>query len=438
MEQTVTEESTSLIPFMDENDTHEEHTVGDGGEQVETYHVYPVPGGMVILKEDERKSDQDIDNGEVLPPLPASSLVLAVITACVATLSVLLPLILQLYLICYPPIATVTLVPKSQEVTLTGTVQLGRLIAPLTISQSQTVPTTGKGHQDAKEAHGAITLYNGQLQSVTVAAGTVFTASNGAQAITEQEATIPAATPPIEGQATITAHAVTSGLSGNIPAKSIHAACCALSVLAVNLTSFTGGQNERNFQTVRTADIAHIATPLKTAVAQSMRGALQGQVQASEQLQMLPCTPTVRSDHQIGQEAPTITVTVSETCSAAAYNTADLDRKATGLLTRQAGTMPGSAYSLIGNIQVRITKATIMHTPAPLVFLSFQVSGTWMYALSQGTQQQIKTLIAGKTKQEAVRLFAKLAGIESVAISWGGESRLPKNTGYIHITIIVV
>src|SRR5258708_31450942 len=79
---------------------------------------------------------------------------------------VLSTLAFQVYELLNPPIATVTIVPKSQTISLTGTLKLGRLLPPLTLSQAQTVPTTDRGHQDARAAQGLITFYNGQLSDV--------------------------------------------------------------------------------------------------------------------------------------------------------------------------------------------------------------------------------------------------------------------------------
>jgi Baseplate J-like protein len=343
----------------------------------------------------------------------------------------------QLTLIFNPPTVLVTIIPKSQQVSVSGTLQLGRIIAPLTISQSQTVPTTGKGHQVAKQATGALTFYNGQFASVTVAAGTVLTGTSGIQIITDQDATIPPGYPPSYGQASVPAHAIYPGASGNIPAYDINQACCAPSVLAVTPTAFHGGQNARDFSTVSQQDIHTVATQLIPLLSQSMQAALLGQLLPREQLQPLPCTPTVTSDHQIGQEATTVTVSVSETCSAVAYTRGELVNKATDFLTRQAEPAEKIGYRLLGDIHVSVTQATVTHAPHPLVFLSVKVSATWTYALSQRTQQQIKTLIAGKTKQEALRLLQSLPGITSAAIRWGDDTKLPKDTGYIHLAFIV-
>src|SRR5439155_14572851 len=92
----------------------------------------------------------------------------------------------QAYLIFNPPIATVTIIPKSQTVSLSGTLQLGRLLNPITISQSQTVATTGHGHQDAKAATGTVTFYNGLFIQQFIASGTVYTGQDGVEIITTQ------------------------------------------------------------------------------------------------------------------------------------------------------------------------------------------------------------------------------------------------------------
>jgi hypothetical protein len=81
---------------------------------------------------------------------------------------------------------------------------------------------------------------------------------------------------------------------------------------------------------VVTSDIATTATPLKTAVAHSLNEAFQGQRKPDEQVFILPCRPTVTSDHQPGQEAISVNVTVSQTCNAVAYNNQEAEKKPEG------------------------------------------------------------------------------------------------------------
>src|SRR5207253_2619459 len=113
------------------------------------------------------------------------------------------------------PTATITILPKAQQITFTGSLPLGRILSPLTISQSQTIPTTGHGHQDATKATGELTFYNGLFTQQTIPIGTAFTGSDGVQVLTDQSVTIPAANPPQFAEATVTAHTLNPGTAGN-------------------------------------------------------------------------------------------------------------------------------------------------------------------------------------------------------------------------------
>lgn len=349
----------------------------------------------------------------------------------------LMSIVFQLYLIINPYTVTVSLLAKSQQVTLTGTLNLGRALNPITLSQSSTANTTGKGHQDARSAVGYITFYNGQLQSVFVPAGTILTGSSGVQIVIDQDANISAANPPTWGITTVPAHAVSKGSRGNISAYDINQGCCN-GVKAVNQASFSGGQDERNFQSVAKSDIESAAAPLKSDLAASLQGALEGQLKQGEELQSLPCNPSVTSDHAVGQEATEVKVTMSETCSGIAYNNQELTNKVTQLLTGQAVKKLGSGYSMLESPQVSIIQAAVSHIP-PTVSLSFQAQSAWVYAVSESEQKHIKNIIAGKSKDEAISLLASLPGIESVSMQSSGvgdDTMMPKHIANIRLAII--
>jgi Baseplate J-like protein len=398
-------------------------------EPVETIHVY-------FVRESEEPHEAVAESTIATPQRPAP-----VLTAAMLLLCLLLPLasiLVQLVLAFHPPIATVTIMPTTKTVTISAALPLGRLVPPLTVSQSATTKTTGTGHQDAAKATGTITFYNGLFTRQRIAAGTLITGADGVHLITDQQADVPAGNPPSYGQATVPAHAIRPGERGNIAAYDINQACCASAVLAKNTIPFTGGLDERTFHIVATRDIATTAASLKQSLAHSLQGALQGQLRPHEHLALLPCAPTIASDQQTGQEATSVTVTVSAHCSAVAYNSEEVERKATVLLTTQAAATLGAAYSLFGAVHVNSIQATTTQTPTPLVFLSFKAFGTWLYGLSRGAQQQIKQLIAGKTKQQALHLLAALPGVAHAAISWGDGTNLPKDSKNIHLMLFIV
>jgi hypothetical protein len=138
------------------------------------------------------------------------------------------------------------------------------------------------------------------------------------------------------------------------------------------------------------------------------------------------------SDHLPGEEATQVHVTVSETCSAVSYDKDTLQAQATAFLSTQAATRLGTGYSLVGDVQVTVKQATVTQHNTPVV-LSFNALGTWVYAVKSAEQQRIKSLIAGKTKQEAEQLLASMPGIEQTSIRWGDNTKLPKNIEYIRV-----
>jgi len=426
-----------IVANMDEQHNDQEQDIAGVIEQdtqpEETIHIHYFPDAIVIVKEenDNPQHDNTVESTLAQPKKPPVFMAYAI---CLMYLFLIVSCIaFQLYCIVNPPIATVTIVPKTKTINLTGTMQLGRVLHTLTISQSRTIPTTGRGHQDAQASTGFITFYNGLFTSQTIATGTILTGADGVQIITDQDATIPAGNPPSYGQVTVSAHAVNTGTKGNIPAYDINQACCANAILAKNTQSFSGGQNERDFSTVSHLDIHTLTTQLVPTVAQSMQAALQGQLTPLEQMQLLPCTPTLTSDKQPGQEATQVKVTVSETCSAVAYNQSELVAKATDFLTHQTATTLATSYSRFGAVKVSVSQAVIQRQ----VILSFHAQGTWIYALSQQAQEQIKRMISGKTKQAALHLLAALPGVAQASINWGDDSRLPKDSGYMHLVLFI-
>src|SRR5215467_2579829 len=99
-----------------------------------------------------------------------------------------------------------------------------------------------------------------------------------------------------------------------------------------------------------------------------MQDTLTGQLKSGEVLTAPTCTTTTTADHQAGQEAKEVKVTVSETCSAVAYNQETLQAKVTQLLTNQATTQLGSGYSMLDVPQVQVTQAAAQNAKVMLSF----------------------------------------------------------------------
>ena len=407
----------------------------DSEPEEEVFHVHHFPDALVIIKEPGKSTTTNIpvvestpkdseDNGKTKPPLLIPYFVI-----CAFLLLIFSTILFQIFLLIHPPTTTIIILLKSQTISLSDSIRTGRVIPPITLSQSQSAPATGRGHQDARAATGTITLYNGQLQTVTVPAGTILTGSDGVQVETSRDATIPpldpGANPPAIGQITVPAHALNPGSRGNIPSFDISQVCCAESVVAKNTIPFHGGQDARNFQTVTQSDMNTLSSMLKSSLAQSMQGALDGQVKPNEDFQPLPCSLAISADHQAGQEAAVVKVTAIETCSGVAYSQNALQSVATGLLSHLAAKKLGSGFVLLGMIRLSVIQASVSHSA---VIIAFSCSGTWVYALTHTAQEHLKHLIAGKQKLQAISILLHAPGIQAVSIA-GADSneRLPKN-----------
>lgn len=440
------DELRRIVERMEDEVYHsqEQDLPGTPGQEPEPGSQTETPPGeiqdvyVLIIREREEAAEekaQVVESTLVLPPQP--SLLPAYALCCGFLLLVVCTLAFQLSCILNPPGVIVTIIPQAQTVTLTGTLPLGRLLPAITISQPQAVPTTGTGHQDARAATGYLTLYNGLFTSQTIATGTIFTGTDGVQVATDETVTLPPNHPPVDGQATVSAHALDTGAQGNVAAGDIDVTL-SNSVLVKN-SAFHGGQNEREFHTVAQSDIDHAASPLKIAVAHSVAGAFQSQLKADEHVFLLPCTPTVTSDHQVGAEATQVHVTVTQTCSAVAYSSQEVATQATALLSNQAQHHLGIGYSLVGPVHVSVQQATVPRHAT--VLLSFTAWGTWVYGLSKSAQEQITQLLAGKTTQQAMHLLATLPGVEQATIrftGFGDETRLPKQSTAIHLVFVVM
>jgi hypothetical protein len=343
----------------------------------------------------------------------------------------------------WAPVVTVTIVPSSQFIRMTtamtvttgpvrGTELPGRALAVITMNQAQTVPTTGKGHQDARVAHGFLTFYNAATYSQIIAAGTLLTGANGVQVITEQDALIPAAQYPTFGQMTIPAQAVLAGPGGNSAAGTIYGPCCRLNVSAVS-SAFSGGALARDYPTVTEQDIQAVVAHLTTGLNQSAQAALQTQVHADETLiTPVPCQVQVTPDHLPGEEATQVRITVSETCSGTAYQTQAFHTQVTQMITQQAHQQLGDGYTLQGAVQATITRVS---RQGQQITLQTTIAAPWGYQFTGGQQAQIKAQIAGKDKAQALQLLLHTPGVQTVSID---HASVPTDQGHIHLVFLAM
>ncbi len=385
------------------------------------------------------KDEQEPSEPVQPPRRPLAVLPFVAVAVCIVLVGVLS--VVFLLPLLTPPEATITLVPISKQITTTSTLTVvtgqtptaeqlaGRTLPAVTMSQQQTVPTTGKAHQDARAAHGFITFYNAATYSQVIPAGTMVTGADGVQIVTEQDALIAAASYPTFGQTTAAAYAIVTGPAGNIAGGDIYGPCCRLNVSAVN-GPFSGGTLARDYQTVTPQDIRTVGNSLKTSLNQSVQVALQTQVHADETLiTPLLCQESVKPDHQPGEEATQVHITVSETCTGMTYTTQAYQNQITQLITQHAG----DGYLPLGQVQSTITQAVSQDHHRTQLHVT--MAQNYAYQVSQQQQQNIKALIAGKSKAQATNAVLHIPGVQSVSVS---GATIPTDIQRIRVIVVYV
>jgi hypothetical protein len=277
-----------------------------------------------------------------------------------------------------------------------------RTLAPITLTRSLTISTTGQGHQDARAATGLLTFYNGNVNPQTVAIGTAFTGRDGIQVSTDQSVTIPAADPPSFGQATLTATTIRAGSRGNIHAYDLNGAISS-SLFVKNLQAFTGGRDARTYKAVGQQDIQNLTSTVQKTLDQAFTSAFT--LRPGEQAQSTNCYTTTTANHKGGDEAQTVTLNGSETCSAIAYNQSQLQAVATQAFTAQ--TKPGTRYTLVGSLQSTVASVTP---------LTVHLTGSWVYVISQEYEQYLAENIVGDTPQQATAYLLKTGAIAQASV----------------------
>jgi hypothetical protein len=370
-------------------------------------------------------------------------------------------LALSLVAVFVAPVATlattVTLVPETKTLSTTlivtalstGTPEQARqqvkarLLSVSSPTQSQSVPTTGTGHAPAQMGEGTVTFYNAAPYSQTVAAGTVLTGADGVEIVTDAPAVISASNPPIEGEATVPAHATVIGPQGNIAPLDLNGLCCLAGISVKNTMAFHDGQDAYDFPMVTQADIDQAAGPLVATLTVATQESLRTEVHPNEHLAgPVQCQPAVTPDHPVGSNASQVTVSVSVTCHAQAYDYGAVVRLVTGVLMQQAMTTLGSGYALRGTISTTITPAGAPpHAKPGTLTLLVSGQGAWVYQVSRAEQARLTRLIAGLSRQQATHVLQQQEAGHLTAIHiqvsglWASGTTLPTDPAHIHLLV---
>jgi hypothetical protein len=186
--------------------------------------------------------------------------------------STLLPLLFAL--LCLVGIVALTLYSSDHPAYEYKTLRVPAQFLPLqTFTATAPIIPTGSKTYPAIQAHGTLTVYNGSILSQRIPQGMILTAGNGIEVVTNQSVFVPNGNPPAYGIASVSAHAITAGVQGNLPSLSI-SNVYGTSLYIRNLTAFHGGQDAYSVKVV-TAQDRQTATDTARSVLTSQEAAIR-------------------------------------------------------------------------------------------------------------------------------------------------------------------
>jgi len=226
-------------------------------------------------------------------------------------------------------------------------------LAPVSQSLSVTAKATGRGTISAETATGSITFYNGLFYSQVIPAGMALTGNDGVVVVTDSAVTVSPATqtyPPTYGQASVAAHALNPGASGNIQAGDINVQCCASGIAVQNPDAFTGGRDAGHYPYVTQQDVKRAAAPvIAQLTAQTPR------LFATPRIYGLQCAPQVKATPQIGAKASSSRVSVMVTCNAVTFSLQAVERAIDAYAAKRGpGALSNVVYQVVGTEGERI------------------------------------------------------------------------------------
>jgi hypothetical protein len=346
--------------------------------------------------------------------------------------------------------ATVNITPQSQNiqnkyvisgVTTTPNAAQHQVSARVLPTQSGTQQGThgATGSISATQATGPLLFFNGTGTGLTIAGSkTVLTAANGVQVTFSGTVFVPATG---NGEATVNnAYVIQSGAAGNIPALSIAEPCCVAGITVKNPSAFHGGQDAQPNSIIQQSDIEgainSVAGPLKT----NAQAALQKQVKSNERVAdgSLQCKPTTQPNHKAGDQAASVSVSVTVACTEEVFDFTAAQQMASNLLiTDQPSGINLEGYKLVGAIIPSLESTTVSSADNQVTII-MQAAGRWVYQFSSQQQQLIKQKLVTHSKADALNILKGYVGLASASINISTGSMMPATASDITISLVAI
>lgn len=299
-------------------------------------------------------------------------------------------------------------------------------------SPSQSASANATGSLPGANATGILRFINVGNFSIRVGGGTL-TGGDGVQ-VSFGTVVVPV------GSIDVTGVAVNQGTRGNIGAFDISGNCCGNSNIFVkDPFGFSGGRDPIPNSVITQNDITTASNNLISKLKPSAQAALQGQLHSNEQAvsSSLRCTTNVTANHNVGDQAKTVTVSGTATCTEVAYDQKGALTIAATELKAEAAKKLGAGYALVGSLLTSMTSATVINTQNT-VSLVILAQGVWVYQFTDAIKTSLKNKLAKESESKALADVNGTTGVMSAKISISSGTTMPTNPGDITITIVQI
>lgn len=302
-------------------------------------------------------------------------------------------------------------------------------------SPSQSASHNATGSTAATTASGTLTFSSASTKDVTLGS-TTLTGNDGVQIRFNGPVFIPSGS----ASTKVSATAINPGSQGNIAAQDISQNCCAANILVKNLSAFTGGTDAIKDKIITANDISNATNSLVPTLKQEAQAKLQSQVTSEEHVvdSSLNCTNNLTADEKAGNEASSVKVTGTTTCTEEVYNFQNANQIAIKDLQTHATSDIGASanqYALTGTITTGLVNPVSVTSNTGQLSIDMHAQGLWVYQFNPQAQQNLKEALIKHSKKDALTILQHTTGIASAQISLSSGSTMPTTVDKITITI---
>jgi len=183
---------------------------------------------------------------------------------------------------------------------------------------------------------------------------------------------------------------------------------------------------------VQEGDIQGAINDLQPSLLAQAEAALKANIHSNEQVAgSTTCSPTTSADHNVGDRASSVTVTVKVTCQTQVYDQKGTLALVTNLLKAKATNDYGTDYALVGNV---VTQASVQNVSNGIVNLLVSAKGVWAYQFTTARLLELKKLIAGRSASDAATILKSQTGVADASLN-PNTGTLPTNLDNIQFVI---